>query len=180
MNNENEGEYITCVIEKVIMDDEGVHMIVENEGKRVIVTGKDYEKGDYFEGNFVDIKIKYIDNIPGEWKFEKCKLPLWAAKKIKVRKPYMEIRRIDMDRLKISFLGIEDTIPISDIDEFASNFVHKFAKDQDILEEFEILIYNFRLVFPLWNFIDGWKFGMMEKPSKELRHELIENYSKED
>lgn len=181
MINKKEGIDITCVIEKVIMDDEGIHMIVENDGKRIIVTGKDYEKGDYSEGDLVDIKIKYIDNVPGEWKFGgSCKLPLCAAEKIKVRRPYMEIRMVDKDRVKIIFTGIEETIPISDIDKFVSKFAHKFEGEQDILEEFKILMLNFRAVGPLWNFIGGWKFGIMEKPSKELRQELIEKYSKKD
>lgn len=178
--SEKEGTEIFCSIEKVIMDNDGIHMIVDDEGKRIIVTGKDYDKGDYSEGNFVDIKIKYVDNVPGEWKFgSSFRLPLYAAEKIKQRKPYMEMKKVDLDRVKITVAGIEEIILVKNIDEFANKFVQKFEKEKDILEEFDILMCNFREICPLWNFV-GWRFCIMEKPSEEIRKDLVEKYSKKD
>lgn len=66
MDNKKESNEIIGLIEQTIIDDDGIHMIVNEGGKRIIVTGKDYDKGDYSHGNLADIKIKYTDNIAGD------------------------------------------------------------------------------------------------------------------
>jgi hypothetical protein len=159
-----EGMEIIGFIENVIIDDDGIHMIVSEEGKRIIVTGKDYDNGDYSHGNLADIKIKYVGNIAGEWKFGGSGiLPLYIAEKIKARRPYVEIKKVDLDRVKIIITGIEETVLISDLDKF----VKRFDGDKDAMEELKILTDSFEQIYPLWKFIGDWRFGIATKPSKE-------------
>lgn len=160
MDNKKEGKEIIGLIEQTIIDDDGIHMIMTTGGKRIIVTGKDYDKGDYSHGNLADIKIKYTDNIAGEWKFGGSGiLPLYIAEKIKVKRPYIEIKKVDIDRVKIIITGIEEIILISDLDKF----VKKFDEDKNARDELKILIYYFKLIYPAWKIIGDWRFGLMTK-----------------
>ncbi len=164
MNNKEEGNEIIGLIEQTIIDDDGIHMIVNEGGKRIIVTGKDYDNGDYSHGNLADIKIKYTGNIAGEWKFGGSGiLPLYIAEKIKIRRPYIEIKKVDIDRIKIIITGIEEIILIRDLDKF----VKKFDGDKNAREELKILVDNFKQIYPIWKFIGDWRFGLTMKPEKK-------------